>query len=210
MGEGGRSVDEALIRKVHSLSGVLPLGLFLLYHAWQQSPVRHGRDPMLVRLDETTHGLAALLVGVALPLLVHGTCGLWLARRGARDSEAAQVGYRSHAFRRFQAMTGVLTALFLVLHMGGVWRPWLAAGRAFAVYGVMLDHTGSLPGAAAYVVGISATCVHWGQGFSAFLLRWWPRCSPRFARTVGALSGGALWLTFLNELAVYATGAALM
>lgn len=195
-----------LVRKLHSLSGMVPLGLFLIYHAWQQAPVRVGRDPMLTRLEQTSHGLAELLF-VVLPLAVHAGCGLWLARR-AQPADVRP--YASRAFRSFQMLTGVVTALFLGLHMGGVWHPWLVSGRAFAQYGAMLDQTGTLVGAAAYVVGISATCLHWGQGLSAFILRWWPGCSPRLARGLGTLLGLGLWGTFLDQLAVYATGAALM
>jgi succinate dehydrogenase / fumarate reductase cytochrome b subunit len=205
------------VRKLHSLTGVLPLGLFVIYHAWQQAPIRAGRDPLLARLDQTSHGLAEALC-VVLPLLMHAACAIWLSLHGdaLRTGPLAGSGsprpdvYASPAFRRFQAITGGATAVFLVLHLGGVWRPWLSHGRAFTAFGAMLDQTGTLLGAAAYVVGISATCVHWGQGLSAFLLRWWPQCSPLLARGVGTLMGLGSWLTFLNELAVYATGAPLM
>ena len=200
-------LNEVLLRKLHSLSGMVPLGLFLIYHAWQQGPVREGRDAQLARLDQTTHGGAELLF-VVLPLTLHALCGLWLARRAEPDASGRP--YASPAFRRFQAITGGLTALFLAFHMGGVWHPWLRAGRAFAEFGAMLDQTGTMPGAAAYVVGISATCLHWGQGLSAFILRWWPGCPARVAHGIGTLLGLGLWLTFLDQVAVYATGAPLM
>ncbi|MFT3923158.1 MAG: hypothetical protein QM778_11555 [Myxococcales bacterium] len=196
------------VRRLHSLSGGLPLVGFALFHAWQQSAVRAGRDAMLARLDATGHGVVELLL-VVLPLLLHAGCALWLLARGGLRP-AAQAGYASPAFRRFQAITGLLTGAFLCVHVLGVWHPFLPAGRAFAVFGAMLDQTGTPLGAAGYVVGISATCVHLGQGLSVFLLRLWPGCSPRLSRTVGGLVGGALWLAFLDELAVYATGAALM
>lgn len=201
-------LDATVLRKLHSLTGMVPLGLFLIYHAWQQGPVREGRDPILARLDDTSHGLAELLF-VVLPLAVHAVCGIWLARH-AGPQPAKVSPYASPAFRRFQASTGVLTALFLGLHMGGVWHPWLATGRSFAQFGGMLDQTGTMLGAASYVVGISATCLHWGQGLSAFILRWWPGSPPRLARGIGTLLGLGLWLTFLDQLAVYATGAPLM
>ncbi len=204
---GGRL---ARVRKLHSLTGVLPLGMFLVFHAWQQAPVRGGRDLVLARLHETGHGILEALA-VLLPLLFHAGSGVWLARNVGGHGPARQASpYPSAAFRRFQALTGIVVALFLAFHVGGTFRPWLEGGRAFAAYGAMLDQTGTLPGAAAYVVGLSATCVHFGQGLSVFVLRWWPRCSPRLARGLGVLVGLGLWLTFLDELAVYATGASLI
>jgi hypothetical protein len=101
-------------------------------------------------------------------------------------------------------------AIFLAVHVGGTWHPWLFAGRAFTAYAALLDQTGTLLGAAAYVVGISATCVHFGQGLSAFVLRWWPSTPPRLTRGVATLLGLCLWLILIDELAVHATGATLM
>jgi succinate dehydrogenase/fumarate reductase cytochrome b subunit len=200
---GHLSLAEA-IGKVHRLSGFVPLAAFVVLHAWVQGAITGGRDPALERLESwSAPTLEALLV--LLPLLLHAVCGLWLARHGP-----PAVGYASPAFRGFQALTGVVTALFLVGHVGWVWGARLSGQGPLGVYAAMSDQTAGSAGVGFYVLGISAVCLHLGQGLAVGCLRLFPACPPSVARGLGTLLGGGVWLVFLNALAAYATGGPLM
>jgi succinate dehydrogenase / fumarate reductase cytochrome b subunit len=194
------------LRKLHSFTGLFPLGAYLLFHAYEHLPIRTGRDALLDRLATTT-SWPLELVGILLPLLVHAGLGLYLAR--APDAPAS---YASVSFRRLQRVSGLIVVVFLGLHLVGVWLPRVRADdRPGAAYAAMLDQVGTLPLAALYVLGVTAVCLHFGQGLAAVASRYGVlSLSPRGSRWLGAGVGALLWLTFLNELAAYATGAALL
>ena len=198
----GPSLDS--LRRMHSLTGLFPLGAYLLFHAWEHWPIRAGRDAVLARLSHTSSAPLELLF-VVLPLLIHA--GLALRLMGQPDRSGV---YLSPAFRRLQAVTGGLTVLFLLWHLSMAWGPRLLSGSDVRGYDAMLTQTGTALGAALQVVGLSAVCVHFGQGLSAAWLRLWPDSPPGLVRALGIALGVALWLLFVDELSAYAGGAPLV
>jgi succinate dehydrogenase/fumarate reductase cytochrome b subunit len=196
---------DTALRRLHSASG-LWLGGFLVFHAWQQAAVRSGRDALLQRLGGRTQALWVLAL-LLVPLGLHAGLGLALSRR---PDAGAPRAYASQAFRRFQRSTGALGALLLAAHVGGVWWPHVRSGRAAEAYGALLDQTAGALGAGLYVLGISVVCLHFGQGLSAALLRWAPRCPLRLARALGGAFGLGLWLAYFDLVAGYARGVPLM
>lgn len=194
-----------MLRKLHSFTGLVPLGAYMGFHTWEHWPAREGRDAALHRMALASSAPVEIVL-LMLPLLVHATLGLRLARL----PDASQA-YRSPAFRGLQRVTGILTALFLLWHVGLVWLPRVfEGGRAEAAYSAMLDQAGPVSGMMLYVLGISAVCVHMGQGMGAAWIRHAPAVSPPFARWASASLAVCLWLAMINVLAVYATGRALM
>jgi succinate dehydrogenase / fumarate reductase cytochrome b subunit len=199
-------MERASLRRLHSATGLVPLGAYLVFHAWEHWPVRHGRDALLSRLARSTSAPLEI-VFVLLPLLAHAALGLWLAR----DREGARV-YVSPAFRKLQVATGVIAAAFLLVHLTTVWLPrLLGPGALEAAYGATLDWTGTAPRLTLHALGVGAVCTHLGQGIGLSLPRLWPGLiTPRLGRVLGVLMGALLWLIFLNELAAYATYAPLL
>lgn len=193
------------IRRLHSASG-LWLGAYLLFHAWEHWPVRHGRDALLARLSQSRS--AVLEVGLVLvPLAAHAIVGVWLLRRA--DTPHA---YASPAFRRLQVATGVAALLFVLFHVVGVWLPSVLEPTPLgAAYGAARAQTGTMAGMVLYVVGLAAVCTHFGQGVGAALVRLSAgRLAAKPARIVGVALGVGLYLVLVNELASYATGARLL
>jgi succinate dehydrogenase / fumarate reductase cytochrome b subunit len=194
------------LRKLHSFTGLFPLGTYLLFHAYEHLAVRGGRDALLDRLAVTT-SWPLEVVGILLPLLAHAALGLYLAR-----SPDAPASYVNGSFRTLQRVSGLVVVVFLGLHLVGVWLPRvLSDDRPGAAYAAMLDQVGTLPLAALYVLGVTAVCLHFGQGLAAVFSRYGVlRLSPRGSRLLGAGLGVLLWLTFIDELTAYASGAALL
>jgi succinate dehydrogenase / fumarate reductase cytochrome b subunit len=216
-----------ILRKLHSFTGLLPLGAYLLFHAYEQLAVRAGRSAAILRLDRTTY--APLEVAcVLVPLLLHATLGLRLAQLSARGvgpraqavvergfarepSEDAYFPYASRSFLRMQLWSGIVSAAFLLWHVACVWLPRVVAARPAAGYGAMVDQVATLPRAALYVIGTAAVCVHFGQGLSAVVLRYQMlNITPRAARVLFGLVGLLLWLTFVDELSAYVAGRPLL
>jgi succinate dehydrogenase / fumarate reductase cytochrome b subunit len=192
------------LRRLHSLTGLVPLSAYLAFHAWEQWPIREGRDAALARMSHTENAPLELLF-VLVPLLVHAA----LAARvfALPDTRGA---YLSPAFRRLQGLTGGLTLVFLLFHVSAVWLPRVLSGSVANAYDAMLAQTGTAFPAGLHVVGVSAVCVHFGQGLSAAWLRLWPDSPAGPVRSMGLIVGLLLWLMFVDELAAYAGGAPLM
>lgn len=203
-------MELATLRRLHSAIGLFPLGAYLLFHAWEHWPVRAGREALFARL---AHGKSAWFEGalVLVFLLLHGALGCWLWRR-ERAAGRPALAYVSPAFHRLQLATGLVAAGFVLFHLAGPWWAGLRDQPALgASFGALRDQAGTLPGLIAYVLGVSAVCVHFGQGLGAALTGLSEgRVPPRLSRALGVLLGAALWLVFLDELAVYATGARFM
>ena len=189
------------MRRIHRATGLFPLAAYLLFHAWEHWPVRASRDALFARLSQTHHAVLEVTC-VLLPLAVHAGLGLSLTR----DPDGLS-RYASPAFRRLQAVTGLLSAIFIVFHLAGAWLPRLGDGELGAAYTSMCDQAGTPLGVALHVVGVGAVCSHLGQGLGSALAAC---CSPRLARGLGVGVGILLWLVLLNELAVYATYAPLL
>ncbi len=198
-------MHNVLLRKLHSFTGLVPLGAYMGFHTWEHWPARDGRDAALHRMSLASSAPVEIVL-LILPLLVHATLGLRLAR--TPDPSAA---YRSAGFRQLQRVTGIVTAAFLLWHVGLVWVPRLVdGGRAEAAYAAMLDQAGPVAGMMLYVIGISAVCVHFGQGLGAAWIRHGQPVSRPFARSMSALLALFLWVAMIDVLSVYATGAALL
>jgi succinate dehydrogenase / fumarate reductase cytochrome b subunit len=202
-----------ILRKLHSFTGLFPLGAYLLFHAYEQLAVRAGRTAEILRLDRTTYAPLEVTC-VLLPLLLHAALGVRLSRLSARRlalAEDASFPYASPAFVRLQVWSGIVSACFLLWHVAGVWLPRVVAARPAAGYGAMVDQVATLPMAALYVIGTSAVCVHFAQGLSAVCLRYQVlKIPPRSARIAFGLVGILLWLTFIDELSAYVAGVPLL
>jgi succinate dehydrogenase / fumarate reductase cytochrome b subunit len=202
-----------ILRKLHSFTGLFPLGAYLLFHAYEQFAARGGRAQAVLRLERTTSASLEVLC-VLLPLIVHAALGVRLARLrsvAAADPSEASFPYASPSFRALQLWSGVISACFLLWHVAGVWVPRVVAERPAAGYGAMVDHAATVVRAGLYAAGTTAVCAHFGQGLSAVCLRYQIlSITPRAARVWGGLLAVLLWLTFIDELSAYVAGKALL
>ncbi|MET0285314.1 MAG: hypothetical protein ABW352_12620 [Polyangiales bacterium] len=200
---GSATSGTTMLRRLHSASGLVPLGAYLCFHAWEHWPVREGRDALFARLEHSSNTLLEILL-VLLPLGLHAVLGFKLRR------EPDDGSYAGPRHRRLQALTGALAGLFLLYHLAVSWLPRLLESTG-AGYGSTVEHSGTLVGLVLHAVGIAAVCTHFGQGLGAALPRLFPeQLGHRAARWLGGSLALALWLAFLNELASYATYAPLM
>ena len=111
-----------LWRRLHSLSGVLPLGAFLCYHLFENMSALRGPaayDEMVVHVNALLPRpffYALELVTIVLPLAYHALYGIWVTTSGrpnvGRYAYAWNWGYFA------QRITGVIALLFLLVHVG--------------------------------------------------------------------------------------------
>ncbi|MBI4704150.1 MAG: succinate dehydrogenase [Deltaproteobacteria bacterium] len=164
-----------LMRRLHSLFGLLPVGGFLLFHLWENSQSRFGRDYYNQYVVEKIQGLNYVLLleifVIALPILWHVIYGLviwWFGR-----ANVTQYGYLRNWMWWLQRVSGIGILFFLLLHVG--WTRLLAIFDP-TVKQDMFSHMQAMLAdrwwLAAYVVGLLLAIFHLCNGLWTMAISW--------------------------------------
>ncbi|NNF42750.1 MAG: succinate dehydrogenase [Phycisphaerales bacterium] len=141
-----------LIRRLHSLSGVVPIGVFLFPHLTTNASIVWGKMLNESSLDpgaladagvaahagvETfqhevnfIHDLPALVIiewtVLFLPILFHAVVGIWFARSGR--SNVDRYKYQDNWRYTMQRLTGYIGVLYLFMHITSLRFGWTYFG----------------------------------------------------------------------------------
>jgi succinate dehydrogenase/fumarate reductase cytochrome b subunit (b558 family) len=207
---------ELSLRRLHSLAGVVPVGVFLIAHVAMNARGMAG-EQAFERPASAVRNIplwaAVEVIGIVLPLLFHASYGIKLALqmppRDARDR------YGSEGLYRAQRVSGALTLLFIVFHLWEFWVPKMLGRMApDAFYGVLMAHLSSTWAAipvwvVLYLVGMSAVSFHFANGLFAASRLFAPRASEgkeRAFRLAFAGLGIAIFLSGTSTTIFFATG----
>lgn len=168
-----------LLRRLHSLSGVLPVGVFLVVHLWTNASLLGGREPF----DHAVEDIQRLpflplveVAGVVAPLAFHALFGVYLATLGRPN--AARYGHGRNWAYVFQRITGAIAFVFVLAHLWELRvQKWLFGMSHTAFYDTLVSHLSSvqlgLPLMAVfYLVGIAASVFHLANGLATFTMTW--------------------------------------
>src|SRR5215211_6351786 len=107
-----------LLRKLHQLTGIVPLGLFFLGHMFTNSKSMSG-DKVFNDAVADIHHIPYLLFveifGIFLPLLFHSVYGIIISTE-ARPN-IGNYGYGRNWFYIFQRATGIFLFFFIFFHI---------------------------------------------------------------------------------------------
>ncbi|TYP71292.1 succinate dehydrogenase cytochrome b558 subunit [Paenibacillus methanolicus] len=172
-------------RKLHSLLGVIPLGLFIVEHMLTNFSAYEGGPEGFKDSVAFLNGLPLVffleLFGIWLPLLFHGVYGLYVAYQSNLNTGRFQYG-RNWAFT-MQRITGVVTFIFVVWHLYQT-RYQVMVGNVTheELGGVMHDVANSPFYLVLYIIGVIAATFHFSNGMWAFLVSWGITIGPRAQR----------------------------
>ncbi len=208
-----------LLRKLHSLSGVVPVGAFLLFHLWTNATALQGQE----RYDDAVAGISHMpFVGVVevlaifLPLGFHALYGVKIALEGRPNLKAYPLA-RNWMYV-LQRVTGIAAFAFICFHL---WEYWfqkqigrLAPSDFYPTLCANLSSTlGGVPAVAlVYLLGIAACVFHFTNGLWGFCFSWGitvSRRAQRLSATVFGLAGVVLFLLGANTAIYFATGSRL-
>lgn len=188
-----------LLRRLHSLSGILPVGLFVIAHLftnaqmiWGQSAGPEGESMFQHEVD-FIHSIPALLfIEIALwsSIGFHAVLGFYYTFTG--KSNVKHYKYKDNWRYTLQRITGILALVFIFLHIATLrWRwdifgwftPFYAHGGM--VEGEMIgeDVPMSIPYTAYalqvswlvvafYFVGVMSVVYHWSNGLWTAAISW--------------------------------------
>ncbi len=164
-----------LFRRLHSLSGVVPIGAFLIIHlttnasiVWGNIDAGHGGVGTFQHEVNFIHSLPALLLTeifvLWIPIAFHSILGFYYAFSGRPNVDR----YRYQANRRYalQRLTGYLGFLFIVYHVATLRWGWtfLIPG------GTRWSHEYAASTLAAAMQGSDEGMTRWGLAVAAFYM----------------------------------------
>ncbi len=177
-----------VLRRLHSLLGLVPIGAFLIFHLWENSQSRFGPEHYNEQVVGALQGmnyLAFLEIGViALPLLFHAAFGLVIF--GTGQTELLRYNYLRNRLYWLQRISGIGILLFLVLHVGltriaGMIDPAVAAD----LYGHMRAALSQPVTFAVYLLGLWLSVFHLANGLSTAAIVWGLTTSAEAQRRFG-------------------------
>ncbi len=198
-------------KKVHSLTGIVPLGLYLCMHLFLNSFVLFGKGSFIdgIALLHRMPYLPVLEWGmIYIPLAIHvvlGTIMIFEARYNT-----LRYGYSRNWWFWFQRMSAVLVLAFIAWHVYTT-RVQLMLGNieVGGFYELLQAQMQDPLWLAFYIVGISAAALHFGNGLWGFLVSWGLLTSRRSQRAFAGvcIAFGALVLAgFVNVAYHYSSG----
>jgi succinate dehydrogenase / fumarate reductase cytochrome b subunit len=171
-----------LLRKLHQITGIVPLGAFFFVHMFTNSKAMSGAQVFNDAVEDIHHIPYLLFVevfGIFLPLLFHSIYGIVIS--GEMRPNVGNYGYGRNWFYLFQRLTGAFLFFFLLFHILNLrfgLIPGLEsygnpvagnAGAAFAIVAAEFKNTGIL---LFYILGVLATAWHLAYGIWLFAVDW--------------------------------------
>ncbi len=160
------------LKRLHSLTGVVPVGLFLIEHLFTNARALQGPDAF----DRAAAELARLpfvvlleAFGIWLPILFHMVLGILIATTS--QSNVGKHGYARNWQYTLQRASGLLLVFFLLYH---TWALRFAGGylTSASPYQYVNQHLANPAVMAFYVLGTVAACFHFGNGLFGFAIHW--------------------------------------
>jgi succinate dehydrogenase / fumarate reductase cytochrome b subunit len=187
-----------LLRRLHSLSGIVPVGAFLVEHFISNAFATNGPRAygnQVTFLSSLPFVPVLEIFGIYLPLLYHALYGFYIWFRGqANVSDYPWAGNFMYSAQRW---TGAIAFLYIVWHtytMRFTGTQLLDhPNAAFNKVQVELQSPWAL---AFYVVGITAASWHFAYGLWLFAAKWGITVSEKSRRVFGVVCT-AIAITFI-------------
>lgn len=163
-----QSHSEFVLRRLHTLAGVIPVGLFLLEHLFTNAMATGGAASFNSAVDTIQH-IPFLhfveFVFIFLPLTYHGVFGLYVAFTSGYN--AGQYSWARNMLFVIQRITGVITFVFIIFHL------WTTRFSGKAATFDMVHNLVTNPAYFVFmIVGIVAATFHFANGIWSFLIHW--------------------------------------
>ncbi len=169
-----------LLRKLHQITGIVPLGMFYFVHLWTNSAALNGPavyNEHVQKIHDFPYLIFIETFGIFLPLIFHSVYGIIISSEG--KSNVLTYGYGRNWFYMFQRATGIFLFVFLLFHIlnfrfglipGLNLTP--IAGNADQAYTIVANEFRIGWVLAIYILGVTATAWHLAYGFFLFAVDW--------------------------------------
>jgi succinate dehydrogenase / fumarate reductase cytochrome b subunit len=203
-----------VLRKLHQLSGIVPLGVFLLEHFYTNSKALTGPkdfNTAVSDLQSIPYILFVEIGGIFIPLIYHAVYGLFITFE-ARPNNLSYP-YPRNWFYTIQRITGIILFFFIAFHVLNF--------RFGMIPGLNTDSVATHPNQAfnivqreflnpwiffIYVIGVGATVWHLANGIWLFLVDWGITIGAKAQRITGyacIAAGLVLFAVGINAMVAF-------
>ncbi|MFT8871675.1 MAG: succinate dehydrogenase [Sporolactobacillus sp.] len=167
--------------RLHSLLGVIPIGLFLVIHLGANYQATRGVRAYNQAASFIEHLPFLLLLEILfiyLPIVFHAAYGIYLACTSSTNVGRFNL-MRNWAFT-LQRFSGLFLFIFILWH---VWETRVAAALGTSLNFEMMHRILSQPAMFVfYAIGMLCTVFHFSNGLWAFCVHWGLLVSPKSQR----------------------------
>ena len=191
--------EPSRLRQLHALSGVFPLGVFLLEHLVLNAKALYGQasyERANGFVDRLPLFWLVQILFVSLPLAFHVVYGvrIWVDKKDTTPSPYTK------SWSVLSRGAAKVALLFIAYHLWALWVPrWTQGVTSSGVHTLLTAHLSSATGGASgvavpwaavlYLIGIAATTVHFAAGTWGYLVRARRVTTPRGKRRAAFASG---------------------
>jgi succinate dehydrogenase / fumarate reductase cytochrome b subunit len=185
-----------ILRKLHQLTGIMPLGFFLLEHFYTNSKALSAAtgaadfNNAVRDLQSIPYILFVEIGGIFIPLIYHAVYGMVITVEARPNN--LHYPYARNWFYTIQRLTGVILFFFITFHVLN-FRFGLIPGlntlsvadhpdQAFAIVSGEFHRVSIF---IVYVIGITATVWHLANGIWLFLVDWGIAIGERAQKIAG-------------------------
>lgn len=182
-----------VLRKLHQLTGIIPLGVFLLEHFYTNSKALTGASEFngaVKELQSIPYIIFVEIGGIFIPLIYHAIYGLFITWE-ARPNNLAYP-YPRNWFYTIQRVTGIILFFFITFHVlnfrlgviPGLNELSVATHSDQAFHIVSGEFSNPII-FVVYLVGITSTVWHLANGIWLFAVDWGIVIGERAQRLTG-------------------------
>lgn len=182
-----------VLRKLHQLSGIVPIGIFVLEHFYTNSKALTGAadfNNAVKDLQSIPYILFVEIGGIFIPLIYHAVYGLVITIEARPNN--LNYPYPRNWFYLIQRITGVILFFFITFHVLN-FRFGMIPGlntrsvahytdQAFAIVQSEFVNPSIFM---IYLIGITATVWHFANGIWLFMVDWGITVGERAQRLTG-------------------------
>lgn len=189
------SRENFFLHKLHSLTGVVPVGFYMVQHLTLNSFTLAGPDRFngVIGFFESIpkHLLLTLeIVGIWVPLLFHAVYGTYIASRAKNNYFSEKYRWSQNRMFFLQRASGIVAFLFLVYHIITTTGAKYLNGPKVIEYAAFQEKLTSYGYLffVVYLIGVLACSYHLCYGLWNFCIRWGITVSEKSQVTVQKIS----------------------
>ena len=182
-----------ILRKLHQLSGIMPLGIFLLEHFYTNSKALAGPadfNNAVKDLQSIPYILLVEIGGIFIPLIYHAVYGLFISLEMRPNN--LNYPYPRNWFYTIQRVTGFILFFFITFHVLNFRFGLIPGLNTLSVahhpdqsFEIVAREFRMIPIFIVYLIGITATVWHLANGIWLFLVDWGITIGERAQRLTG-------------------------
>jgi len=202
----GREERHFWLRRLHSLTGIVPIGGYIAFHFYANYTATRGVEAynkMVRDLQQTPFAVFLEVCIIILPLLFHGIYGLFVT--GTARPNVTTNPYVRNWMYFLQRVTGIILFAFVIFHLWTTRLVNLQDHESVDLYRLVQDSVRSPWIYAFYVLGIVSATFHLANGIWSFSIVWGLTVGPKAQRRMMWVSAAVfLILSFIGIRSIQA------